>query len=124
MIESLLLEHASTSSANAAVTGLSSIKTTSSHIDHLDRLLVSSTRSNERLNSPSFILDLALPVRTSIRNLIDYAFLPSFARPTIAVLFAPDTTRTWTGFCGEVAVRFDGVDTMRNAIWWGPSDHV
>ncbi|GLB39375.1 putative CPSF A subunit region [Lyophyllum shimeji] len=45
--------------------------------------------------APSFILDLPAVVDQNIRNVIDFAFLPGFNRPTIAVLF--ETQQTWTG---------------------------
>ncbi|KAH6906093.1 hypothetical protein BKA70DRAFT_1191418 [Coprinopsis sp. MPI-PUGE-AT-0042] len=61
--------------------------------------------------SPSFILDLALQVHTSIRNVIDFTFLPGFTRPTIAVLFTSDTTQTWTGRLNEYK------DTVRLIIF-------
>jgi len=46
--------------------------------------------------SPSFILDLPAQVDQNIRNVIDFAFLPGFNNPTIAVLF--QTQQTWTGY--------------------------
>lgn len=45
--------------------------------------------------SASFILDLATEVNENIRNVIDFAFLPGFNNPTIAVLF--QVQQTWTG---------------------------
>jgi cleavage and polyadenylation specificity factor subunit 1 len=45
--------------------------------------------------SPSFILDLGTEVDDSIRNVVDFAFLPGFHNPTIAVMFQPQ--QTWTG---------------------------
>ncbi|KAJ8502824.1 hypothetical protein ONZ45_g11405 [Pleurotus djamor] len=45
--------------------------------------------------SPSFVLDLAEQVDESIRNVIDFTFLPGFNNPTVAVLF--QTQQTWTG---------------------------
>jgi cleavage and polyadenylation specificity factor subunit 1 len=44
---------------------------------------------------PSFILDLAIDVDESIRNIIDFVFLPGFNNPTVAVLF--QVQQTWTG---------------------------
>jgi cleavage and polyadenylation specificity factor subunit 1 len=44
--------------------------------------------------SPSFVLDLAT-VEERIHNIIDFAFLPGFNNPTLAVLF--ETQQTWTG---------------------------
>ena len=46
--------------------------------------------------SPSFILDLATDVDESIRNVIDFVFLPGFNNPTMAVLF--QVQQTWTGY--------------------------
>ncbi|KAF4616622.1 hypothetical protein D9613_008890 [Agrocybe pediades] len=45
--------------------------------------------------SPSFILDLPAQVDPYLRNVIDFAFLPGFNNPTLAVLF--QTQQTWTG---------------------------
>ncbi|KAF9818061.1 hypothetical protein IEO21_03022 [Rhodonia placenta] len=45
--------------------------------------------------SPSFILDFAGDVDERIRNVIDFAFLPGFNNPTIAVLY--QSPQTWTG---------------------------
>ncbi|KAG9227086.1 hypothetical protein CCMSSC00406_0008286 [Pleurotus cornucopiae] len=45
--------------------------------------------------SPSFILDLGNEVDDSIRNVIDFTFLPGYNNPTLAVLF--QTQQTWTG---------------------------
>lgn len=45
--------------------------------------------------SASFILDLATEVNEHVRNVIDFAFLPSFNNPTIAVLF--QVQQAWTG---------------------------
>ena len=45
--------------------------------------------------SPSFVLDLAASVDGHIRNVVDFAFLPGFNNPTVAVLFQPQ--QTWTG---------------------------
>ncbi|TFK70705.1 hypothetical protein BDN72DRAFT_838644 [Pluteus cervinus] len=45
--------------------------------------------------APSFILDLPAQVEENIRNVIDFAFLPGFSNPTIALLF--QTQETWTG---------------------------
>ncbi|KAJ3853994.1 CPSF A subunit region-domain-containing protein [Lentinula lateritia] len=44
---------------------------------------------------PSYILDLPQSVSSSIHNIIDFAFLPGFHNPTIAVLF--NERPTWTG---------------------------
>ena len=46
--------------------------------------------------SPSFVLDLANDVDKRIRNVIDFAFLPGFHNPTIAVLC--QLQQTWTGY--------------------------
>lgn len=46
--------------------------------------------------SPSFILDFAGDVDERIRNVIDFAFLPGFNNPTIAVLY--QSPQTWTGY--------------------------
>ncbi|PCH44667.1 hypothetical protein WOLCODRAFT_77692 [Wolfiporia cocos MD-104 SS10] len=45
--------------------------------------------------SPSFILDLSAEVDASIRNVIDFVFLPGFNNPTVAVLY--QYQQTWTG---------------------------
>ncbi|KAJ7583446.1 CPSF A subunit region-domain-containing protein [Mycena floridula] len=45
--------------------------------------------------SPSFILEMATSVDKNIHNVVDFAFLPGFTNPTIAVLF--QTQLTWTG---------------------------
>jgi len=44
---------------------------------------------------PSFILDLAVDVDGSIRNIVDFVFLPGFNNPTMAILF--QVQQTWTG---------------------------
>lgn len=59
--------------------------------------------------SPSFILDLPAQVDQNIRNVIDFAFLPGFNNPTIAVLF--QTQQTWTGRLREFK------DTVRLVIF-------
>lgn len=51
--------------------------------------------SREIPYAASFILDLASEVDPHIRNVIDFAFLPGFNNPTIAVLF--QVQQTWTG---------------------------
>ncbi|KAG8954872.1 mRNA cleavage and polyadenylation factor subunit [Tulasnella sp. 424] len=48
--------------------------------------------------SPSFILDLG-DVDVRIKNIIDFAFIPGFNNPTIAVAF--QTIQTWTGRLNE-----------------------
>ncbi|KAH7925063.1 hypothetical protein BV22DRAFT_1119797 [Leucogyrophana mollusca] len=45
--------------------------------------------------SPSFILDLVTDVDASIRNIVDFSFLPGYNNPTIAVLC--QTEQTWAG---------------------------
>ncbi|KAF8633074.1 hypothetical protein AX15_001523 [Amanita polypyramis BW_CC] len=45
--------------------------------------------------TPSFILDLPTEVEHNIHNIIDFAFLPGFNNPTVALLFQPQ--QTWTG---------------------------
>ncbi|MCO5556062.1 hypothetical protein L7F22_009606 [Adiantum nelumboides] len=61
--------------------------------------------------APSFVLSLA-SADIDIRNVRDFVFLPSFQRPTIAVLFEKDAT--WTGRLDErhdtCAVRFITLD--------------
>lgn len=52
--------------------------------------------SREIPYAASFILDLASEVDQHIRNVIDFAFLPGFNNPTIAVLF--QVQQTWTGY--------------------------
>ena len=44
--------------------------------------------------SPSFVLDLNADVDERIKHTIDFAFLPGFNSPTVAVLF--QRTQTWT----------------------------
>ncbi|KAI5121116.1 hypothetical protein M0805_002789 [Coniferiporia weirii] len=44
---------------------------------------------------PSFILDVPTEVDPRILNIVDFAFLPGFNNPTVAVLF--QTQQTWTG---------------------------
>jgi len=44
---------------------------------------------------PSFILDLPADVDQNVRNVVDFAFLPGFNKPTVAVLY--QTQQTWTG---------------------------
>ena len=46
--------------------------------------------------SPSFILDLPADVDQNVRNVVDFAFLPGFNNPTVAVLY--QTQETWTGY--------------------------
>ncbi|KAG9018279.1 mRNA cleavage and polyadenylation factor subunit [Tulasnella sp. 427] len=48
--------------------------------------------------SPSFILDLG-QIDVRIKNIIDFAFIPGFNNPTIAIAF--QTTQTWTGRLNE-----------------------
>ncbi|KAL4078098.1 CPSF A subunit region-domain-containing protein [Scleroderma yunnanense] len=45
--------------------------------------------------SPSFILDLVTDVEPNMRNVIDFAFLPGYNNPTIAVLCQVE--KTWVG---------------------------
>ncbi|PFH48729.1 hypothetical protein AMATHDRAFT_64747 [Amanita thiersii Skay4041] len=45
--------------------------------------------------SPSFILDLPAEVDHNIHNIIDFAFLPGFNNPTVALLY--QSQQTWTG---------------------------
>ncbi|KAJ7624997.1 CPSF A subunit region-domain-containing protein [Mycena polygramma] len=59
--------------------------------------------------SPSFILDLPGSVDENMRNVIDFAFLPGFNNPTMAVLF--QTQQTWTGRLKEFK------DTVKLAIF-------
>ncbi|KAJ7135425.1 CPSF A subunit region-domain-containing protein [Mycena crocata] len=59
--------------------------------------------------SPSFILDLPGSVEENMRNVIDFAFLPGFNNPTMAVLF--QTQQTWTGRLKEYK------DTVKLAIF-------
>ena len=44
---------------------------------------------------PSFLLDLAGEVDTRIRDVVDYAFLPGYINPSVAVLF--QNPQTWAG---------------------------
>ena len=61
--------------------------------------------------APSFVLSLSL-ADIDIKNVRDFVFLPSFQRPTIAVLFEKDAT--WTGRLDEkhdtCSVRFITLD--------------
>ncbi|KAK7042372.1 protein CFT1 [Favolaschia claudopus] len=59
--------------------------------------------------SPSFILDLPGSVEENMRNVVDFAFLPGFNNPTMAVLF--QTQQTWTGRLKEYK------DTVKLAIF-------
>ncbi|EJD05583.1 cleavage factor protein [Fomitiporia mediterranea MF3/22] len=61
----------------------------------LDLVDADQTVSRDIPYSPSFILDLFNQVDHRIRNVIDFAFLPGFNNPTLAVLF--QTQHTWTG---------------------------
>ncbi|KAF8119582.1 CPSF A subunit region-domain-containing protein [Boletus edulis] len=45
--------------------------------------------------SPSFVLDLVADVDPNLRNVIDFAFLPGYHNPTIAVLCQSE--KTWAG---------------------------
>ncbi|CAL1708463.1 unnamed protein product [Somion occarium] len=53
------------------------------------------TQARDMPYSSSFILDFTADVDERIRHVIDFAFLPGFHSPTIAVLFQPQ--QTWTG---------------------------
>ena len=44
--------------------------------------------------NPSFVLDLPQDVDDRIQHVIDFAFLPGFANPTVAVLFETQQTTT------------------------------
>lgn len=46
--------------------------------------------------SPSFILDFRADVDDRIQHVVDFAFLPGFNNPTMAVLY--QTPQTNTGF--------------------------
>ncbi|KAI0634706.1 CPSF A subunit region-domain-containing protein [Trametes polyzona] len=61
----------------------------------LDLMEQESSQARDVPYSPSFILDLANDVDKRIRNVIDFAFLPGFNNPTIAVLC--QYQQTWTG---------------------------
>ncbi|KAA1478696.1 hypothetical protein DENSPDRAFT_845850 [Dentipellis sp. KUC8613] len=75
----------------------------------LDILEQDQSRARDVPYSPSFILDFATDVDERIRNVVDFAFLPGFNNPTIAVLF--QTQQTWTGRLREYK------DTMRLFIF-------
>ncbi|TFY69793.1 hypothetical protein EVG20_g3009 [Dentipellis fragilis] len=75
----------------------------------LDVLEQDQSRARDVPYSPSFILDFATDVDERIRNIVDFAFLPGFNNPTIAVLF--QTQQTWTGRLREYK------DTMRLFIF-------
>ncbi|TCD71004.1 mRNA cleavage and polyadenylation factor subunit [Steccherinum ochraceum] len=53
------------------------------------------TQTRDVPYSPSFVLDLTADVDERIRHVIDFAFLPGFNSPTVAVLF--QRQQTWTG---------------------------
>ncbi|KAL0062576.1 mRNA cleavage and polyadenylation factor subunit [Marasmius tenuissimus] len=59
--------------------------------------------------SPSFILDLPMSVDNNMHHIIDFAFLPGFNNPTMAVLFQPQPT--WMGRLKEFK------DTVRLVIF-------
>ena len=61
----------------------------------LDILEQEASQARDVAYSPSFILDLANDVDKRIRNVIDFAFLPGFNNPTVAVLC--QYQQTWTG---------------------------
>ena len=61
----------------------------------LDLMEVETSQARDVPYSPSFVLDLANDVDKRIRNVIDFAFLPGFHNPTIAVLC--QFQQTWTG---------------------------
>ncbi|KAI0754932.1 CPSF A subunit region-domain-containing protein [Daedaleopsis nitida] len=61
----------------------------------LDLMEQETSQARDVPYSPSFILDLANDVDKRIRNVIDFAFLPGFHNPTIAVLC--QYQQTWTG---------------------------
>jgi hypothetical protein len=60
--------------------------------------------------SPSFVLDLHTEVDQRIKNVVDFAFLPGFNQPTVAVLF--ESVRTWTG-CVDICPACCGRDSPR-----------
>ena len=62
----------------------------------LDLMEQETSQARDVPYSPSFILDLANDVDKRIRNVIDFAFLPGFHNPTIAVLC--QFQQTWTGY--------------------------
>ena len=62
----------------------------------LDLMEQETSQARDVPYSPSFILDLANDVDKRIRNVIDFAFLPGFHNPTIAVLC--QYQQTWTGY--------------------------
>lgn len=66
--------------------------------------------------APSFILSLQ-KADPAIKNIRDFAFLPNFQRPTVAVLF--ERERTWTGRLNELhdtcAVRIITLDLTSSA---------
>ncbi|KAL1941832.1 hypothetical protein VTO73DRAFT_6832 [Trametes versicolor] len=61
----------------------------------LDLMEQESSQARDVPYSPSFVLDLANDVDQRIRNVIDFAFLPGFNNPTVAVLC--QYQQTWTG---------------------------
>ncbi|RPD55582.1 hypothetical protein L226DRAFT_490064 [Lentinus tigrinus ALCF2SS1-7] len=61
----------------------------------LDLMEQETSQARDVPYSPSFVLDLANDVDKRIRNVIDFAFLPGFHNPTIAVLC--QSQQTWTG---------------------------
>ncbi|KII91367.1 hypothetical protein PLICRDRAFT_696440 [Plicaturopsis crispa FD-325 SS-3] len=75
----------------------------------LDVMEQDHTQARDVPYSPSFILDLAERVEEHIRNVIDFAFLPGFNSPSIALLYQAD--QTWTGRLKEFK------DTVRLIIF-------
>lgn len=59
----------------------------------------SSSATRDVPYSPSFILNFAVQVDPGILTVIDFAFLPGFNNPTLAVLY--QTEQTWTGRLNE-----------------------
>ncbi|KAH9930484.1 CPSF A subunit region-domain-containing protein [Epithele typhae] len=82
----------------------------------LDLMEVEANQARDVPYSPSFVLDLANDVDKRIRNVIDYAFLPGFHNPTVAVLC--QYQQTWTGrlkeFKDTVSLHIFALDLVTN----------
>ncbi|KAH8116054.1 cleavage factor protein [Phellopilus nigrolimitatus] len=61
----------------------------------LDLMDLDQSLGKEIPYSPSFIIDFPDDVDIRVRNIVDFAFLPGFNNPTVALLF--QTQQTWTG---------------------------
>lgn len=60
----------------------------------MESLPYDSQRCREVPYAPSFILDLPQDVDERIQHIIDFAFLPGFTNPTVAILFETQQTTT------------------------------